>query len=353
MTKHHEQQIDLSRVLAGIPKLDLSKVKTNKPLIEDFLMEGTTQLCYGKAGTRKTTIHLLAGWAVSQGIPFLGKKTEQRMVLYLDYENPAGVLKTYCKDLGIDPSNPWFTIWDRKKHDPPKPGDKDDPDDKVERFIRRCRKATGHYPWIIYDSFTSLLRAGKSGNDIGDATPVYRAIRSYCDRGATNTIIDHVGKKGKGPIGTSAKMSQMDTAHLFTKSYHTGLEGKTSLDAIRIDTFQKRFAPEGIGAFSLEIHAAMNEKQEWHTTSVLPVKDISVRLREKKIAWLQEVIIKHPDAGQEELAKYAAEKKNEKKKTLIGAKQARLLYQEGEGKFWKSHKKAKGKKVFRVLKGSK
>jgi hypothetical protein len=245
-----------------------------------------------------------------------------------------------------------FTIWDRKKDDPPKPGDKDDEDRKIEQFIRRCRKATGHYPWIIYDSFTSLLRAGKSGNDIGDATPVYRAIRAYCDRGATNTIIDHVGKKGKGPIGTSAKMSQMDTAHLFTKSYHTGIEGKTSLDAIRIDTFQKRFAPEGIGAFSLELRAAMNEEHEWHTISVLPVKDISVRLREKKVAWLREVITKHPNAGQEELANFAAEKKDSRDKKLIGAKQARQLYQEGEGKFWESRTKAKGKKVFRVLKAS-
>jgi hypothetical protein len=353
MTKHHEKKpLDLSRVLKGIPRLDLSKVKKNKPLIEDFLMEATTQLCYGKFGTRKTTIHLLAGWSVSQGIPFLGKKTRQRMVLYLDYENPAGVLKTYCEDLGIDPSNQWFTIWDRKNEAPPKPGD--DEENKLGEFIRRCIKVTGHYPWIIFDSFTSLLRAGKSGNDMGDATPVFRAVRAFCDQGTTCTIIDHTGWKKNQPIGTSAKMSQMDTAHLFSKSYTTGIEGKTSVDSIRVGTFQKRFAPEGIGGFSLEISAAVNKEGEWHTVSVLPVKDISIRLQEKKIAWLQKVIIKHPNAGQEELAKFAAEKKDSKDKTFIGARQARSLYQEGEGKFWKSSKRGReGKKTFSMLKVAK
>jgi hypothetical protein len=81
--QHAKHEPDLQHVLQGIPRLDLSKVKKNKPLIEDFLMEGTTQLGYGKFGTRKTTIHLLAGWAVSQGIPFSGKKTRRRMVCVL------------------------------------------------------------------------------------------------------------------------------------------------------------------------------------------------------------------------------------------------------------------------------
>jgi hypothetical protein len=73
---------------------------------------------YGPAGSRKTTAMLRAAWAVSQGIPFLGKKTRKRFVLYLDYENPAGVLKSYCKDLRIDTSSSTLGIWDHSKQSP-------------------------------------------------------------------------------------------------------------------------------------------------------------------------------------------------------------------------------------------
>ena len=66
---------DWKKVWKGVPCLDFSKVKDHHSLIENFLMEGTTQMCYGKFGTRKTTLHLLAGWCVSQGKPFLGMKT--------------------------------------------------------------------------------------------------------------------------------------------------------------------------------------------------------------------------------------------------------------------------------------
>lgn len=76
-------------VWKGIPRLDLSKIKDSKFLIDQFLVESTIQLAYGKFGTRKTTLMLLAGWSVSQGRPYFGRKTRERWVLYIDYENPA------------------------------------------------------------------------------------------------------------------------------------------------------------------------------------------------------------------------------------------------------------------------
>lgn len=336
-------RLDFQRVLKGIPRLDLSKIKDSHPLIDDFVVEGCTQVGYGKFGTRKTTIHLLAAWAVSQGIPFLRKKTRQRMVLYLDYENPAGVLKTYCKDLGINPDDPRFTIWDRTKAYPPQPGDK-----RLDDFIRRCKKATGHYPWIIFDSWTSLLRAGESGDKIGEATHIFRDIRKYCDKGATCTIIDHTGKKGgKEPIGTSAKMTQMDTAHLFSvQTDEISLNRRSSRAVIRIENFLKRFAPKDVGTFSVEIKAAMDDRSEWHTLGVKLTKDKAVIKQEKEIECLRRLIRKHTSSGKDKLAELAATKYK------IGRDRARQLLQDGIGKHWEFSQRGHGKKIFRVLKSS-
>ncbi len=324
-----------------IPCLDFTKVKQPRPLIENFVMKGTTQICYGKFGTRKTTLHLLAGWCVAQGIPFLGMKTERHAVLYLDYENPASVLKAYCGDLQIDCSGPMFRIWDRSAGGPPpKPGDK-----RLGEFIHDCRKATGHHPWIIFDSWTSLLRVGASGNDIADVTEIFRAIRAYCDRGTTVTIIDHTGKKGKGPIGSSAKMSQLDTASLITIHTNKDITGKASVATVRVETFLKRFAPEGVGTFSMEIRAAKNKTGEWHTLSVEPTKDRSVRRTEKRISAMQHLISKNRTAGKEGLAALAVEG------GLESRDDARELLEQGAGTFWKAVKIGKNKIVFRVIRG--
>jgi hypothetical protein len=328
-------------VWKGIPWLDFSKVKNPKPLIENFLMEGTTQLCYGKFGTRKTTLHLLAAWCVSQGIPFLEMKTKQRVVLYLDYENPAGVLKAYCEDLKIDSSGPMFRIWDRSAGPPPKPGDK-----RLARFIHNCKKATGHRPWIIFDSWTSLLRVGASGNEVGDTTEIFRAVRGYCDKGVTCTIIDHTGKKGgRDPIGSSAKMSQMDTAHLITIKTNKDITGKSSTSVVRVENFLKRFAPEGVGTFSLEIEAAKNGDGQWHTVSVKPTKDRSVKRTERRITAMQHLISTNRTQGKEGLVKIAVEAGMESRDD------ARQLLEQGTGTYWKTIKKGSNNKtVFRVNK---
>lgn len=332
---------DLSGVLDGIPKLDVSKIKDISALIDDFLMEGSTQLGYGSFGTRKTTIYLLAAWAVSQGTPFFGRETRQRPILYLDYENPPHTLKFYCQDLGIDSTDPMFTIWDRAIEPPPLPDD-----ERIRRFIRRCKRATGNAPWIIFDSWTSLLRAGESGNQIDHATPIFRAVRKLCDQGATVTIIDHTGKnkKSKEPIGTSAKMTQMDSAHYFSiLKDEIALDGKTSRTVIRVENFLKRYAPKGIGTFSVEVRAAMDKNGTWHTSSIEGIKDKAVVELERQIERMQQLIESKPNLGHEDLAELA---KGEK--IVRSRNAARRLLQEGTGMHWEAIPAAGRKVMYRV-----
>jgi RecA-family ATPase len=333
---------DDKRVWKGIPRFDLEKVKDSKALIDKFLWEATLQLCYGQPGTRKTTLLLKAGWCVSQGIPFADRKTRRRTVLYLDYENPDHGMKTFCQDLKIDPSNPWFAIWDRSAGEVPRPAGEGK--EKLDDFIRRCQEERGHSPWLIFDSMTSLLREGESGNALGEITETYRALRAYCDIGVTSTIIDHTGNRSKrSPIGSSGKMSQMDTAHLFTQHTPDSLNPKTSTTTIRVENYLKRFCPPGEGTFSLEVKCDKDAKDVWHTTSIETTKDIDEINREKDIANLKSLIKKNPNLSQSDLAELA------KSKELMSRNQAVRYLQGGEGKYWKSLKKRNNKSVFKVI----
>jgi hypothetical protein len=55
-------------------------------LVADFIPEGLPALLYGNGGSAKSYLAMLAGLAVAAGVPWLGKPTVQRPVLYGDYE---------------------------------------------------------------------------------------------------------------------------------------------------------------------------------------------------------------------------------------------------------------------------
>jgi hypothetical protein len=325
----------------GMPRLELSKIKDPAWIIKFFLARASTQLIYGAYGTWKTTTMLVAGWCVSQGIPFLGMETKKRCVLYLDYENPDHVVKRMCEDSKIDPTSPNFSIWNRADKPTPLPKDK-----CLEKFVHRCKKVTGHSPWIIFDSWTSLLKAGESGNQIGEATHIFRAIRHLCDIGATCTIIDHTGHAGDHPIGTSAKMTQMDTSHHFRQQSEEMLQGSNSKrTVVRVESFLKRYAPKDVGTFSLEAHSALDEKGDWwHLNSLLAIKDKAVLKQENEVEGLKRLIKSNPTWGQEDIADAA------KKLKIMSRDRARQLLQYGIGKYWETISKAHGKQTFRVLK---
>jgi RecA-family ATPase len=329
-------------VWKGIPKLDLSRIKSSKWVIDFFLARASVQLIYGSFGTRKTTAMLSAAWAVSQGQRYLGRKTSQRCVLYLDYENPPDVVKSYCRDLGIDPSSPTFTIWDRKAAPVPLPDNA-----RLMRFAKRCKKLTGQSPWIIFDSWTSLLKAGDSGDKIGEATHIFRAIRRLCDMGATCTIIDHTGKGGrKQPIGTSAKMTQMDTSHYFEaqKEKRTLLNPTSSRAVVRVKSFLKRYAPEHVGNFSFEVLSSVDKNGSWHLRNLQATKDKGVLKLEAEIEAMKKLIRRNPTASKEELSNLAQAKK------IASRDRARQLLQDGFGKTWECIHRERRKLTFRLLK---
>jgi predicted nucleic acid-binding Zn ribbon protein len=55
-------------------------------LVADLIPEGLPALLYGNGGSAKSYLAMLAGLAVAAGVPWLGKPTVQRPVLYADFE---------------------------------------------------------------------------------------------------------------------------------------------------------------------------------------------------------------------------------------------------------------------------
>jgi RecA-family ATPase len=115
---------------------------------------------YGPRGSFKSTFFLALAKAVAKGEEFLEMTTRRRKILYLDYENPPDVIKNRDKDLHLHlPKNRRLVIWDRFGDKlPPRPGDR-----QLERFVKHCIRKLHRKPWIILDSWSSLLRAGEGG----------------------------------------------------------------------------------------------------------------------------------------------------------------------------------------------
>ena len=333
-----------------IARLDLSKVEESSWLIKNFLADRSTQLCYGAFGTSKTTALLKAAWSVSQGIPFLGMKTKQRAVLYLDYENPADVMKGYCVGLGIDPSNPWLTIWDRAaNHRVPLPGS-----ERLQRFVQRCKKVTGNYPWIIFDSWTSLLKDDE--NQGHKVSGVFCKIRTLCDAGVTCTIVDHTPKAKKNSntaVGSYAKMTQMDSSHSFelVDEKINWFDSKLSFKTYRVNSFLKRYAPQGIGTFSFEVSGGEDKKGRWRIHNLERTQDRQEVKKLGVIDKMKRLIRHHPTTGKMDLADLAVEQRIMKSRD--GARD--LLDQGIAARAWETiEPKGKShKQTLRVLKGDK
>jgi hypothetical protein len=341
----------LAAVLKNVPEFNPSNVKESHWLIDCFLAEGSIQLIYGTYGTFKSTLLLKAAWAVSRGEDFLGMKSRKRVVLYFDYENPPSVIKGRCHDLGVRLPCPMFRIWDRFHGEEPLVPGKED----LEKLVKQIKKQTGRYPWLIFDSWTSLLKSGEGGENTGQVAPIFQAIRRLCDLGATCTIIDHTTKYSKKIVyGAGAKMTQMDTTHNFIVKDRSGplLDFRSSETVVRVESFLKRYVPDGVGTFSFKVKAKKDSQEKWHIRSLKSTEDEAVSKLGHQIKHLKHLIKRHPTLGQEELANLAAKKKK-RKKQIIGRDPARQLLQEGTGKHWKVIAKGSQKLTYQVLKSRK
>jgi AAA domain len=319
-----------SKVWDAVPALDPNLVKRTKWLIRSFLVEGTIQLVYGERGSLKTTLLLAAAKAVANGEEFLGMKTRHRRILVMDYENPASVIKARNDDLALGlADNKNFKVWDRFHGEPPpRPGDP-----WLDEMVAESTLATGHGPWIIFDSWASLLKEGEGGEFTGQIAPIYLQLRKLADAGATVTVLDHTRKHDKNSLyGGQDKEAKADTIHglvLYPNKVH-------SSPVIRVESWLKRFAPQGEGSFSFEPQGTQDEKGNWHITGLLPALDPVEKQKEQNVELMRNLIKANPNSGQEELARLAADQG-------IARDQAIAILKAGVRKYWQVRRNSHNK----------
>lgn len=320
-----------------VPRFDPRRVAKTKWLIDSFLAESSTQLVFGERGAFKTTLLFFAAKAVASGEDFLGMKTRRRRVLYLDYENPAHVIKARNDDLGLNlPNNPFLAVWDRLGRYPlPRPGDF-----ALETFVQTCIAETGHGPWIIFDSWSSLLRHGDGGEFTGQIAPIYAQLRRLADLGATSTVLDHSRKYDAHVIyGGQDKEAKVDTIHNL-QTFENRLRPENRI--VRVESWLKRFAPREAATFAFEVRSKKDDSGEWHLTGLKLVNDPVEEQRREKMEFLRDLIRQNPDLGQEGLALLAAKKG-------LARDQAIEFLKSGVGKYWEVTKSANGRYFYQLL----
>lgn len=320
----------------SLPRFDPAAARKTKWLVDKFIAERTISLVYGPRGSFKSTFCLALAKAVAEKEEFLGMATRRRKVLYLDYENPPDVMKNRDKDLHLNlPANENLVIWDRfGDRSTPRPGDRE-----LERFVRNCVKKLHRKPLIILDSWSSLLRPGEGGESTGQIAPIYTHLRHLCDVGASIVILDHTRKYKEDIIyGGQDKEAKADIIHNFVVH-----ENKVKLEnpILRVESWLKRYAPQGVGSFAVEVQSSKDENDQWHITGFELARDPVLEEKKRKFHVLRKLIRANPDLSQRKLARLAGT-------NGLGRDEAERLLKAGIGKYWSISEGAKGKLIYRL-----
>jgi hypothetical protein len=150
-------------------------------LIDRLIPLGSVNLITSESGTGKTWVAYAIAGAVARGEDFAGRAVKQRPVLYLDGENPLGLVKQRLFDLGIPETN-GLRVWGGWVGDAPH-----GPDSALLReFVRQ------HRPLLIWDSLIDFHDGDEQS--ASETRRFMKHFRALANLGATILILHHTGK---------------------------------------------------------------------------------------------------------------------------------------------------------------
>jgi hypothetical protein len=200
-------------------------------LVEDLLIENAVTMWSGESGDGKSTLALALAAAVAQGQPFLGRRTTERPVLYMDRENPVAIIKERLLRLGIpdisDHLKIWGTWW--RDHYPPAPDAA-----SILAYAERVK------PLIVWDSLIGFANCDENSSyEMRRHTSHYRRLT---DRGATVLIIHHRSEKGESKYrGSTDIRANMDAAWEVARDDDT--TAAEALGRMRLTPYKTRNQP--------------------------------------------------------------------------------------------------------------
>ncbi len=186
-------------------------------IVEGVLIAGEGSIGYGDSNSGKTFFFIDMACAVARGVPWMGKQTEQGLVIYLAAESPASVrcrLQAYQNYHGVRVPN--FAI----VQSPIDLFDGDDDTEKIIQLVHLLEKQLGQKARLIIGDTLARLSAGaneNAGQDMGLVVRHFDRIRS--ETKAHFLLIHHCGKNAAaGARGWSGVRAAVDTEIEITES---------------------------------------------------------------------------------------------------------------------------------------
>jgi archaellum biogenesis ATPase FlaH len=204
--------------------------------VDELIPEGAITLITGDSGHGKTIFATAMAGAIATGSLFLGRATRQRRVLYLDRENPAGVVKQHLFDLNIQatPDLIEWGNWCVREADGPASAD--------------LLKFAQENPVMIFDP--SIAFHPGDEQSATETRQFMQHYRNLAAAGATVILLHHVGKGENARMyrGSSDYKASVDVAFLLEKLGNPA----GPLNALRIVPFKNRFSGSGTVALSFK-----------------------------------------------------------------------------------------------------
>jgi len=166
-----------------------------------LIPEGSITLVCGDAGIGKSYISLFLGSVIAEGSDFLGSKTKQKNVLFVDLESSLPLLNTRIQSIGIKSESIFFYTESLNfllKEDISEL--------KNEILFREAG-------FCVIDSLMDVI-PGINENDSGAMNQVFSALRSLVKQtGCSFLIIHHVNKANGDYRGSSAIKGAIDALY--------------------------------------------------------------------------------------------------------------------------------------------
>lgn len=186
-------------------------------LVQGLLTADAGSLLYGASNSGKTFLVIDIACAVARGVPWMGRRTESGIVVYLTAESPSSVrgrVQAYQQHHGVRVPN--FAI----AQNPIDLFGGDADTDAVIWHIRDIEQKRGGKVRLIVGDTLARLSAGaneNAGQDMGQVVRRFDRIRTECD--AHFMLVHHSGKAAAaGARGWSGIRAAMDTEIEVTES---------------------------------------------------------------------------------------------------------------------------------------
>lgn len=217
------------RMVEDVPPLESFESQAISYAWDGILPMASIVMLTGGAGDGKSTFVSKGGYAISRGIPLLGRACSKRPVLVLDRENSRQVVAERFGRLGIT-SNENFRIWGQwLPEDPPAAGGA-----VVMEWVTRCEPK----PVIIVDSFIAFHEGAEN-----DATEVRQGMSQYRKLAAMGACVVLLHHTGKGETTKDYRGSSDIKAGIDVGFNLANLSGNPCvLETLRLRAFKARFA---------------------------------------------------------------------------------------------------------------